>query len=228
MAHLKDGTMHHPLALRGTDSGIRGTEHRMAWRICDEHQPVPRQPLGSLLQHDDYPHRIVWFPHQTALATCTRHQLHRSALDGLFRSSLSPPAILPLHPHRLRSQHLRPLGRLHCPPRFRLRTLHLARPLRRKSPLVKWTLEEKELNILFLPAGMVVAFREARNEAASGMRTDIGGQREKELNIRNFWKCFFAPQITQMDTDFFLTRILGVSTAPAMRDVLFISHRCLR
>ena len=49
---------------------------------------------------------------------------------------------------------------------------------------------------------MVVAFREARNEAASGMRTDIGGQREKELNIRNFRKCFFAPQITQMDTDF--------------------------
>ena len=75
---------------------------------------------------------------------------------------------------------------------------------------------------------MVVAFREARNEAASGMRTDIGGQREKELNIRNFRKCFFAPQITQMDTDFFLTRILGASTAPAMRDVLFISHRCLR
>ena len=45
---------------------------------------------------------------------------------------------------------------------------------------------------------------------------------------------FFCPQITQMDTFFFsdrffrIAQIVGALMAPAMRDVLFISHRRLR
>ena len=55
-----------------------------------------------------------------------------------------------------------------------------------------------------------------------------------ELTLIEVSDAFFCPQITQMDTNSFsdrffrIAQIVGASVAPAMRDVLLISHRRLR